>query len=154
MSGMSWSPALGAFLVLCGATPAGAAASWAANPIYVYYPRGDCRGGQLELEVWDRKARDWRRHPGHPRVPLETCQVEDAGNLFNEIRSRCVEPPDTQPVASWVVGLEVLGGDTGRRRADAFAPALAFGIAGPAKPSLAQPSPAVCVPSSRDRASM
>ena len=82
-------------------------ASWAPDPVYVYYPRADCRGDQIELEIWDREDARWRAHPGHPRVPVDTCQLEDAGNLLNELRMRCVEPPESDPPPVWVVGLDV-----------------------------------------------
>ena len=98
--------ACGALLALASAFPAWSD-SWAADPVHVYYPRGDCRGPLLDLEVWDREQSGWRPHPAHPRVALESCQVEDAGNLLHEIRFRCVEPPDSEPPPAWVVGLDV-----------------------------------------------
>lgn len=100
---------VGAILALhpLAPAPAGAAEPWAQDPVYVYYGRGDCRGSELELQVWDRDREAWRPHPGHPRVPLDSCQLEDAGRLFNEIRARCVEPPDSDPPPAWVVGLDV-----------------------------------------------
>lgn len=67
------------------------AAPWPRDPVYVYYPRAGCRGDEAELELWNRRARSWQPHPGHARVPLESCQLEDAGTLLNEIRWRCVE---------------------------------------------------------------
>jgi hypothetical protein len=82
-------------------------ASWAQDPVLVFYARADCRGENLELEVYDRDLGVWRKHPAHPRVPVETCQVEDAGRLWNEIRWRCEEPPGTEPPSLWVVGLDV-----------------------------------------------
>jgi hypothetical protein len=98
--------ACGAVLALA-AVSSGQTGSWAIDPVHVYYPRGDCRGSELDLEVWDRDQRRWRAHPGHARIPLESCQVEDAGILLQEIRSRCVEPEDSQPRPTWVVGLDV-----------------------------------------------
>jgi hypothetical protein len=80
---------------------------WPLDGVQVYYPRGDCQGQWIELEVWNRQAGRWQPHPVHPRVPPGTCQPEDAGVLFNEIRWRCVEPPGPGPAPSWVVGLEV-----------------------------------------------
>jgi hypothetical protein len=81
--------------------------AWAADPVLVFYPRRDCRGQQIELEVFDRETRAWKPHPVHPRVPVDSCQVEDAGRLFNEIRFRCEEPYGTEPPSVWVVGLNV-----------------------------------------------
>lgn len=87
-----------------GAPPQGSA--WAADPLLVYYPRRDCRGEWIELEVFDRDSRQWVAHPAHGRVPVDSCQVEDAGRLFNEIRWRCEEPPGTEPPSVWM-NLEV-----------------------------------------------
>ena len=81
--------------------------AWAQDPVFVYYPRGDCRGERIELEVFDRGTRHWVQHPAHPLVPVESCQVEDAGRLLNELRWRCEEPPETQPPSVFVVGLDV-----------------------------------------------
>ena len=98
--------ALGLCTALLFAPQARAADPWATDPVFVYYPQRDCRGGEIDLEVWDRQLEEWRRHPGHPRVPIESCQLEDAGTLLHEIRWRCVEPPsDTPP--PWIVGLDV-----------------------------------------------
>jgi hypothetical protein len=83
------------------------AASWAQDPVLVFYARADCRGEHLELEVYDRELKIWRQHPAHPLVPVDSCQVEDAGRLFNEIRWRCEEPPGTEPPSVWVEGLDV-----------------------------------------------
>jgi len=76
----------------------------AADPIHVFYPRGPCEGSHLELEVFHRDSRVWAPHPVHERVPLETCQVEDAGKLLNELRWRCEDPGLHNP---WNVGLNV-----------------------------------------------
>jgi hypothetical protein len=81
--------------------------AWAHDPLLVYYPRRDCRGDRIELEIFDRVGGTWVPHPAHPRVPVETCQVEDAGRLWNEIRWRCDEPPGTEPPSVWSVGLDV-----------------------------------------------
>ena len=77
------------------------------DPVYVYYERGSCREESIELEVWDREAGVWVDHPRHPEVPVESCQLEDAGILFQEIRRRCVERRPTELPAAWVVGLNV-----------------------------------------------
>ncbi len=73
------------------------------DAIRVFYPRGPC-GDRLALELWDRTLHAWRPHPVHARVPVETCQLEDAGSLLNEIRWRCEEGSSPTP---WHVGLEV-----------------------------------------------
>lgn len=86
---------------------ADAGRSWARDPIQVFYPRNGCSGDLIELEVWNRARGAWMRHPAHPRVPLESCQIEDAGVLLNEIRWRCVDPPGGATPMAWVVGLEV-----------------------------------------------
>jgi hypothetical protein len=97
--------------LLCAAAAAPARAvegnAWAQDPVMVYYPRGDCRGDRIELEVFDRDTREWVPHPAHPFVPVESCQVEDAGRLLNELRWRCEEPPDTDPPSVFSVGLDV-----------------------------------------------
>lgn len=84
-----------------------ASADRVADPVHVYYGPGDCRGDQIELQVWDRDAEAWRPHPSHPRVAIPSCRVEDAGVLLNELRWRCVEPPGSDPPPVWVVGLDV-----------------------------------------------
>ncbi|MGH0033304.1 MAG: vWA domain-containing protein [Myxococcota bacterium] len=92
--------------------PGSTGSDWAVDPVRVYYPKSDCRGDRVELEVWDREDRLWRDHPVHPQVPVQSCQVEDAGYLFNEIRWRCVEPfRADQPAPNWVVGLDVFDPD-------------------------------------------
>jgi hypothetical protein len=72
--------------------------------IHVYYPRAECFGDRVEVEVWDRARESWRAHPEHGLVPVESCQVESAGVLLHEIRWRCYEP-DREP--AWHVGLDV-----------------------------------------------
>ena len=76
--------------------------SWAQDPVLVYYPRGDCRGANIELQVFDRDTSRWRPHPVHPLVPVDTCQLEDAGRLLNELRFRCEEPADTDPPSMFI----------------------------------------------------
>jgi hypothetical protein len=106
---------LAVLLLLCapalraepGVAPDPHGASWARDPVLVFYGRSDCRGERLELEVYDRDLGLWREHPAHPRVPIDSCQVEDAGRLWNEIRWRCEEPPDTDPPSVWSVGLDI-----------------------------------------------
>jgi hypothetical protein len=99
--------ALLAGLVAGSATAQPGGAPAADDPVLVFYPRRDCRGDSIQLEVFDRDTGTWVTHPTHPRVPVESCQVEDAGRLWNEIRWRCVEPPDTDPPSVWTVGIDV-----------------------------------------------
>ena len=40
-------------------------------------------------------------------MPIESCQLEDAGILLQEIRWRCVETGPVDVPATWVVGLDV-----------------------------------------------
>ncbi len=77
------------------------------DPVYVFYPRGSCREERIELEIWDREAEQWGRHPRHPEVPVESCQLEDAGVLLQELRWRCIETRPVDVPATWVVGLDV-----------------------------------------------
>ncbi len=74
------------------------------DPIHVFFPRGPCESSHIELETWDRAKRSWSPHPQHPRVPVESCQVEDAGNLLNELRWRCEDPGVHN---AWNMGLDV-----------------------------------------------
>jgi hypothetical protein len=62
------------------------------DPVRVFYDGGDCGTEAIEIEVFDRAAAVWITHPDHPRVPVPSCQVEDAGGLLNELRWRCFEP--------------------------------------------------------------
>ena len=79
------------------------------DPVHVYYADATCASGELELEIWDREARAWVAHPRHRRVPTQTCQIEDAGVLLNELRWRCADSAvnATAPDAGWVIGLDV-----------------------------------------------
>lgn len=87
--------------------PSDPLAEWPRDPVYVFYPRDSCQGNEVELEVWSRRAHDWVPHPVHPRAAIETCQLEDAGVLWNELRRRCVEPPGDIEPPSWIVGMNV-----------------------------------------------
>jgi hypothetical protein len=59
------------------------------DPVELYFEGGGCDGEAIEIEVYDREAERWFSHPEHPRVPVPSCQVEDAGTLLNELRWRC-----------------------------------------------------------------
>jgi hypothetical protein len=60
-----------------------------ADPIRVYFDGGDCGTNSIEVEAFDRQAGSWLPHPTHPRVPVPSCQTEEAGRLWNELRWRC-----------------------------------------------------------------
>ncbi len=77
------------------------AGSPGADPIRVYYDGGDCGTDAIELEVYDRVNRAWRPHALHPRVTVPSCQVEDAGQLWNELRWRCAPVPDDRDEPAW-----------------------------------------------------
>ena len=74
------------------------------DPIHVFFPRGPCESDHLRLETWDRVTRSWQPHPEHARIPVESCQVEDAGRLLNELRWRCEDVGVHNP---WNMGLDV-----------------------------------------------
>lgn len=76
------------------------------DPIRVYYPAASCRSGILEIEVWNRDRSGWEPHPEHPRIVGDTCHVEDAGVLLNEVRIRCIDATSGPP-ARWRVGVDV-----------------------------------------------
>jgi glycerol-3-phosphate dehydrogenase (NAD(P)+) len=71
-----------------------AASAFADDAVRVFYDARDCRNGAIELEVWDRAHRAWQPHPQHARVPVPSCQAEDAGRLWNELRWRCADEGD------------------------------------------------------------
>ena len=72
-------------------------AARAKDPVRVYYDRADCTTNVIEVEVYDRKLGTWRQHPRHYRVRVPSCQVEDAGQLWNELRWRCGPRPGVDP---------------------------------------------------------
>ncbi|MFV1978080.1 MAG: hypothetical protein ACC649_01880 [Myxococcota bacterium] len=108
-----------------GASPAGAllalfaalallalprlAMAWAStmDPVFVFYPRDFCSGERIELEVWKRDEQRWVKHPRHPEIPVDSCQLEDAGVLLNEIRWRCLESGRSDRNQDWSVGVRV-----------------------------------------------
>ncbi len=77
------------------------------DPVYVFYPRASCDGEQIALEVWNRDEQRWAEHPHHPVIPVDSCQLEDAGVLLNEIRWRCLERDRSDRDESWSVGVRV-----------------------------------------------
>jgi hypothetical protein len=62
----------------------------AADSIRIYYDREGCSSDRVEVEVYDRTTHAWQPHPAHPRVTVPSCQTEDAGRLWNELRWRCM----------------------------------------------------------------
>ena len=87
----------------------GFAMAWGStmDPVFVFYPRNFCSGEQIALEVWDRNEQRWAKHPRHPVIPVDSCQLEDAGVLLNEIRWRCLERGHSDWDEGWSVGVRV-----------------------------------------------
>jgi hypothetical protein len=77
------------------------------DPVFVFYPRDSCSGERIALEVWRRDQQRWVKHPRHPVVPVDSCQLEDAGSLLNEIRWRCLERDHSDRNQAWSVGVRV-----------------------------------------------
>ena len=77
------------------------------DPVFVFYPRDFCSGERIALEVWKRDEQRWVKHPRHPVVPVDSCQLEDAGVLLNEIRWRCLEREGSDQDPGWSVGVRV-----------------------------------------------
>ncbi len=77
------------------------------DPVFVFYPRDFCSGERIALEVWNRDEQRWGKHPSHPVIPADSCQLEDAGVLLNEIRWRCLEEDRSDPNQGWIVGVRV-----------------------------------------------
>lgn len=75
--------------------------------VRVFFPKGDCDTGWIDVEVYNRKLRIWEPHAEHSRVELGTCQLEDPGVLLQELRVRCVDPGNRARVSEWRVGAEV-----------------------------------------------
>jgi len=89
---------------------------WPRDPVYVFYPRASCRGEEIELQIFGRREKEWIPHPAHARVPVESCQLEDAGVLWNELRWRCVEEPrEGELPPAWVKGLNVFDSEVMER---------------------------------------
>lgn len=77
------------------------------DPVHVFYSAGACTTGVLEIELWSRTVLAWRPHPDHPRIMADTCQLEDAGDLLNEIRVRCTDPANPARASDWITGVQV-----------------------------------------------
>jgi len=87
----------------------GLASAWEStvDPVFVFYPRSSCAGEWIALEVWRRDEQRWVEHPLHPVIPVDSCQLEDAGILLNEIRWRCLERDRSARDSDWSVGVRV-----------------------------------------------
>ncbi len=96
-----------ALFALLALPPLAAAWDTTMDPVFVFYPRDLCDDGWIGLEVWDRAQLNWIEHPGHPVIPANSCQLEDAGVLLNEIRWRCLASDRAAPEDSWKVGVRV-----------------------------------------------
>ncbi|MBW2494698.1 MAG: VWA domain-containing protein [Deltaproteobacteria bacterium] len=101
------SPALLALFALLALPRLATAWGNTMDPVFVFYPRNFCRGDQIALEVWDRDEQRWAKHPRHPVIPVDSCQLEDAGVLLNEIRWRCLERGQSDWDEGWSVGVRV-----------------------------------------------
>jgi hypothetical protein len=94
-------------VLLMVATSASGQSTEPADPVRVFYPAGDCATGVIEIELWDRAAKAWQPHPAHSRIMADTCQTEDAGDLLNEIRIRCIDPASPARASAWTLGVQV-----------------------------------------------
>jgi len=94
-------------LLVLASLPTPGEASGPTDPVRVFYPAGNCATGVIEIELWDRAARAWQPHPAHPRIMADTCQTEDAGDLLNEIRVRCIDPASPARASGWTTGVQV-----------------------------------------------
>jgi len=85
----------------------------AAEPVTVFFPRGSCGSGRLEVEMWE-PGRDgaqgrWVPHPSLRRIDAGTCQRVESQILLNEIRVRCIDPAGVGRPSEWVIGADVTG---------------------------------------------
>ena len=92
----------------CASDPPAVDPRTASETVRVWYPRGDCQTGWLELEVWSASADAWQGawlpHPEHPRVRADRCHAEQSPILLNELRLRCIDPDGGRPPSAWLVG--------------------------------------------------
>ena len=65
-----------------------------------------CASQVLEVQIWNRIQYRWDSHPEHPYILSESCQIEDAGYLMNEIRVRCLRT-DARTLEPWTEGVRV-----------------------------------------------
>jgi hypothetical protein len=98
---------IGALLTLACLAGVALAGDPSEELVRVFYPRGDCQTGIIALEIYDRSKPAWVPHPTHPQIEADTCQLELAGRLLQEIRFRCIDPDDPARASDWVVGVDV-----------------------------------------------
>jgi hypothetical protein len=96
---------LAATVVLASALSLQAASDEPYDPAPVLFEQF-CRSQVLQLEIWDRRNASWKPHPAHALVLSGSCQIEDAGYLINEIRTRCVRM-DGRTYDGWRHGVPV-----------------------------------------------
>lgn len=77
--------------------------------VEVFYPNGACQSRWIEVETFDRETRVWLPHAHHPHVRGDSCQMEDAGTLLNELRMRCFDPEGVRLPSAWTIGVDVFG---------------------------------------------
>jgi hypothetical protein len=94
-----------ALIALAAGLPSPAASEELFDPAPVLFDQF-CRSQVIQLEVWDRRKSSWKSHPQHPLVLSGSCQLEDAGYLMNEIRTRCVRM-DGRTYDGWRHGVDV-----------------------------------------------
>jgi hypothetical protein len=75
--------------------------------VTVFYPKGGCETGRIEIEVFVRATKTWAPHPSHPQIATDTCQPEDPGTLLNELRLRCIDPQGKRAPSDWVLGADL-----------------------------------------------
>jgi hypothetical protein len=73
----------------------------------VYFPRGGCETGTIELQLYDRASASWQPHPERPRLTTDTCHELDPSSLLNELRLRCIDPAGQAQPSAWITGFEV-----------------------------------------------
>jgi hypothetical protein len=101
----------------------GPAADAPAYESQVYYPRGRCETGLLEVQVYDRQRQRWTAHPEHSRLRTGSCHSEPMSILANDLRVRCIDPEERRAPSHWVVGGRAAVSSDRRRCSGSGAPA-------------------------------
>lgn len=73
----------------------------------VFFPRGACSTGWIQVQRYER-GRGWIAHPEHPRIRADTVHEEEARSLL-DLRVRCFDPADRLPPSEWVRGVSLQG---------------------------------------------